>query len=76
MNLVRAILFSVLSLLEPLVTGLLSLLALLGLFTAGLFHWTLPPSAPRHTGAILLVSAGCALGAALYRAITRFVAPR
>lgn len=76
MNLVRGILYGVLSLLEPLVTGLLSTLALLGLLTAGLFHWGLPSGAPRHTGAILAVTAGCAVGAALYRGITRRIAPQ
>jgi hypothetical protein len=76
MNLLRGILYGVLRLLEPLVTGLLSTLALLGLLTAGLFHWALPPGALRHTGAILAVSAACAISAALYRGITRLIEPQ
>lgn len=76
MNFVRGILYTLLSVLEPLVTGLLSTLALLGLLTAGLFHWGLPPDAPRHTGVILVVAAGCAVSAALYRGITRLLEPR
>lgn len=73
MNFIRGILYGLLSLLEPLVTGLLSALALVGLLTAGLFHWALPPGAPRHTGVILAVSAGCAVSVALYRGITRLI---
>lgn len=76
MNVLRVILFSILCLLEPLVTGLLSTLAILGFLTAGLFHWGLPPGAPRHTGTLLGVSAIFAVCAALYRGITRFIAPR
>jgi hypothetical protein len=76
MKFVRGILYAVLSLLEPLVTGLLSTLALLGLLTAGLFHWGLPPGAPRHTAAILSVSAVFAISAALYRRIIRMIEPQ
>lgn len=75
MNLLRGILYGVLSLLEPFVTGLLSTLALLGLLTAGLFHWALPPDAPRHTVVILAVSVGFAISAAIYRAIARLIEP-
>jgi hypothetical protein len=76
MNFIRGMLYMFLSLLEPVVTGLLSTLALLGLLTAGLFHWALPPGAPRHTGVILAVSAGFAISAALYRGIARLIEPR
>lgn len=76
MNFVRGIVYALLSLIEPIVTGLLSTLALLGLLTAGLFHWALPPGAPRHTGVIVAVSAGFAISAALYRGVTRLIEPR
>lgn len=76
MSLLRAVVFAFLSLLEPFVTGLLSALALLGLFTAGFFHWALPPAAPHHTGTLLAISAACVVGAMFYRVITRWVEPR
>ncbi len=76
MNALRLVLFSILSLLEPLVTGIFSTLAILGFFTAGLFHWALPPGAPRHTGTLLGVSVAFAVGAAIYSGVTRLIAPR
>lgn len=76
MNALRLILFSILSLLEPLITGILSTLAIMGFFTAGLFHWVLPPGAPRHTGTLLGISVAFAVGATIYSGVTRLIAPR
>ena len=76
MNALHVILFSILRLLEPLVTGICSTLAILGFFTTGLFHRGLPPGAPRQTGTVLGVSVAFSACAVIYSGLTRLIAPR